>query len=69
VAAPSAEGTRSPLAPEWVDHPLTGNEEWKGCRECHIGGDFLLVYKIADSGKHGLVVFIRAGAHTELFNE
>ena len=56
-----------PLAPEWLDHPLVG--KWKSCRECHIGGDFLLVYRIADSDKHGLVVFVRAGTHTELFCE
>ncbi len=31
-----------PLWPEWQDHPLTGN--WDGYRECHVGGDFLLIY-------------------------
>ena len=30
-----------PLTPEWLDHPLTG--DWVGHRECHIGGDFLLI--------------------------
>jgi len=53
------------LGPEWLDHPLGG--EWHGHRECHIGGDFLLAYKLADSAKHGLVVFVRAGTHAELF--
>jgi mRNA interferase YafQ len=38
-----------PLGPEWLDHPLGG--DWYGHRECHIGGDFLLAYKIYDSGK------------------
>jgi mRNA interferase YafQ len=28
-----------PLAPEWLDHALTG--DWLGHRECHIGGNFL----------------------------
>jgi mRNA interferase YafQ len=46
----------SPLGPEWVDHPLGG--EWAGHRECHIGGDFLLAYKLDDSHKPGLVVFV-----------
>ena len=32
------------LAPEWLDHPLKGN--WVGLRECHVGGDFLLVWLI-----------------------
>ena len=54
-----------PLAPEWLDHPLNG--EWKGHRECHVGGDFLLAYKLDDSAKHGLIVFVRAGTHADLF--
>jgi len=53
------------LGPEWLDHPLTGG--WKGHRECHIGGDFLLAYKIDDSEKNDLIVFVRAGTHAELF--
>ena len=57
----------APLGPEWLDHPLKG--EWDGCRECHIGGDFLLIYKLDDSGKMGLVVFVRAGTHADLFDE
>lgn len=56
-----------PLGPEWLDHPLKG--EWQGHRECHIGGDFLLAYKIDDTGKPGLIVFVRAGTHADLFNE
>ena len=55
----------SPLGPEWLDHPLGG--DWEGHRECHISGDFLLAYKLVDSAKHGLVVFVRTGTHAELF--
>ena len=53
------------LGPEWLDHPLSG--EWAGHRECHIGGDFLLAYKLDDSDKQGLIVFVRAGTHADLF--
>jgi mRNA interferase YafQ len=56
----------APLGPEWQDHALGG--DWKGHRECHIGGDFLLAYKLDDSGKAGQVVFVRCGTHSELFN-
>ena len=56
------EGT---LPPEWLDHSLGG--EWQGYRECHIGGDFLLLYKLEESTKPGLVVFVRAGSHADLF--
>ncbi len=55
----------APLGPEWLDHPLGG--DWVGHRECHIGGDILLAYKLDDSAKHGLVVFVRAGTHADLF--
>lgn len=54
-----------PLGPEWLDHPLGG--DWDGHRECHIGGDFLLAYKLDDSGKAGLLVFVRTGSHADLF--
>ena len=53
----------APLGPEWLDHPLKG--EWAGYRECHIGGDFLLIYKLdAD-----LIIFVRTGTHADLFGE
>ncbi len=58
----------APLGPEWKDHPLKG--EWEGTRECHVGGDFLLIYEIDDAlGKSGTVNFVRAGTHSELFQE
>jgi len=57
-----------PLSPEWRDHPLKG--EWHGTRECHIGGDFLLIYQIdEEAGKGGTIEFLRAGTHSELFRE
>lgn len=57
-----------PLGAEWKDHPLKG--EWVGMRECHVGGDFLLIYHVDDTiGKSGTVNFVRAGTHSELFQE
>lgn len=55
----------APLPAEWLDHPLTG--QWANHRECHIGGDFLLIYKLDGSGTDERVVFVRAGTHAELF--
>ena len=49
------------LGPEWLDHPLKG--EWNGYRECHIGGDFLLIYQIENEQ----VIFVRAGTNADLF--
>jgi mRNA interferase YafQ len=50
-----------PLGAEWSDHPLTG--PWDDHRECHIGGDFLLIYQL----KENRILFVRAGTHSELF--
>ena len=42
------------------DHPLKGN--FKGCRECHITPDWLLIYKIA---KDVLILYLtRTGTHS-----
>ena len=58
----------APLGPEWLDHPLKG--EWSGTRECHIGGDFLLIYELDEAaGKSGAINFVRTGTHAELFQE
>jgi mRNA interferase YafQ len=54
-----------PLPPDCLDHALGG--EWEGHRECHIGGDFLLAYKLDESAKPSLVVFVRVGSHADLF--
>lgn len=57
----------APLGPEWLDHPLKG--EWDGHRECHIGGDFLLVYMLGVGAPPGQIVFVRTGTHSDLFQE
>ncbi len=58
----------APLGRERKDHPLKG--ERASCRECHVGGDFLLIYRADDAiGRNGGIVFIRAGTHSELFQE
>ena len=54
----------APLPPEWKDHNLKGTED--DLRECHVKGDFLLVYQI-DSGPIEGITFLRAGTHSEIF--
>ena len=54
-----------PLGPEWLDHPLT--DDWADHRECHIGGDFLLIYRLEHRGQDEQIVFARTGTHAELF--
>ena len=55
----------APLSAEWLDHALTGH--WTNHRECHIGGDFLLIYKLDGNGTNERVIFVRTGTHAELF--
>ncbi|MGM9516788.1 type II toxin-antitoxin system YafQ family toxin [Roseateles sp. DB2] len=50
-----------PLPPEYLDHELAG--DWRDFRECHVGGDFLLIYQLDGPS----VKFVRTGTHSELF--
>lgn len=50
------------LPPINRDHQLVGN--MKDFRECHLGGDWLLIYQITDE----TVTFVRTGSHSELFD-
>jgi len=43
------------------DHQLKGT--LKDCRECHIEGDWLLIYRIEGSE----LCLIRTGSHSDLF--
>lgn len=52
-----------PLDEKYRDHNLTGN--YKGCRECHILPDWLLIYEISDNE---LILYLtRTGTHSDLF--
>ncbi len=51
-----------PLDAVWKDHELKG--QWQDCRDSHVHGDFLLLYRI-DSSK---VIFVSAGTHADLFD-
>ena len=52
-----------PLEAKYKDHYLAG--DYKGCRECHITPDWLLIYKIVDDEL--LLVLTRTGTHSDLF--
>ena len=52
-----------PLPPERCNHPLQG--KWKDSLECHIQGDWVLVYEIDDVERK--VIFQRTGSHSDLF--
>ncbi|MEA3358591.1 MAG: type II toxin-antitoxin system YafQ family toxin [Thermodesulfobacteriota bacterium] len=53
------EGKALPL--EARDHSLIGN--YAGFRECHIGGDVLVIYYIEDD----IIRLTRIGTHSQIF--
>ncbi|MFN1141450.1 MULTISPECIES: type II toxin-antitoxin system YafQ family toxin [Serratia] len=55
---------RQVIPAQYLDHALTG--EWSDNREMHLGGDFLLIYKIYE--EKNLVMLVALGTHAELFN-
>ena len=45
------------------DHALKG--DWKDYRECHLAGDWLLIYQLPDDQT---LLLVRTGSHSELFD-
>ena len=59
-------GNDGPLPPRYKDHPLKG--DWQDHRDCHIGGDWLLLYTVRHEGStNETAIFTRTGTHSELF--
>ena len=55
--------TGQELPAKYKDHALIGN--YKGCRECHITPDWLLIYEI--DGNELFLYLTRTGTHSDLF--
>ena len=51
------------LPKEAKDHQLQGS--YKDCREFHISGDYLVIYRIEDN----VLQLLRIGSHSELFSK
>lgn len=56
--------SRQNLPERLSDHQLKG-KEFKGCRECHIEPDWLLVYRIIENEL--LLELLHTGTHSDLF--
>ncbi|MCL2654506.1 MAG: type II toxin-antitoxin system YafQ family toxin [Coriobacteriia bacterium] len=52
-----------PLEESCRDHGLSG--KYKGCRECHIQPDWLLIYQTDNDMLY--LYLMRTGSHAELF--
>jgi mRNA interferase YafQ len=51
------------LDEKYRDHDLGGT--YKGCRECHIDPDWLLIYETKDDVL--VLLLYRLGSHSQLF--
>lgn len=51
-----------PIPAQYRPHLLQGN--YKGCMECHVQDDFLLVWM---DEERNIVELVRLGSHSELF--
>lgn len=51
-----------PIPPGYSPHMLKG--DYKGCMECHVEGDFLLIWIDETENQIGV---LRLGSHSELF--
>jgi len=54
---------KEPLEESNHDHGLSG--KYKGCRECHIQPDWLLIYQVDNETLY--LYLMRTSSHAELF--
>jgi len=54
-----------PLPENYCDHALHG--DWQGFRDCHVEGDWILVYQIERVGSEEVVIFCATDNHSNLF--
>ena len=53
--------SREPLPLSFRDHALQG--EWRGFRDCHVSGDWLILYERGET----VLTLLRTGTHADLF--
>lgn len=51
---------------KYRNHNLVDDKKFKGCKECHIESDWLLVYKYIENEL--VLLLINTGSHSELLN-
>lgn len=52
------------LDPKYKDHALYNDKKFKGCRDCHIEPDWLLIYKYLDNEL--ILLLVNTGSHSEV---
>jgi mRNA interferase YafQ len=64
IAALDLLASGNPMPASYSDHPLKG--DMKGYRECHIEGDWLLIYQIIEDRL--ILSASSTGTHVDLFD-
>lgn len=55
------------LDPKYKNRKLINDKFYKGCRECHITPDWLLIYKIQNDEL--ILLLFATGSHSDLFSK
>lgn len=55
--------SRAVLDPKYDNHPLHG--EYAGCFECHLKGNWLLIYELDET--ENTLTIVDIGSHSDLF--
>ena len=52
------------LEPKYKDHSLYNDRRFKGCRDCHIEPDWILIYKYLDN--EIILLLVTTGSHSNI---
>ncbi len=58
---------KQPLDSRYKDHPLYDDNRFRGCRDCHIEPDWILVYKYLDN--EIILLLVNTGSHSEVLDK
>ena len=55
---------REKLESKYKDHALYNDRRFKGCRDCHIEPDWILIYKYLDN--EIILLLVNTGSHSNI---
>ena len=58
--------TKETLEPKYKDHVLYDDKNFKGCRDCHIEPDWVLIYKYLE--EEIVLLLVNTGSHSDILD-
>jgi len=55
------------LEPKYKDHALYNDKRFKGCRDCHIEPNWVLIYKYLED--EIILLLVNTGSHSEVLSK